>query len=84
MSKEVVTERDIRLPEFKDAKLEDLEFDSSGKVVRKDRFETSMSKIAGMLRGVNGLGPRTSWTCEQVVDAVRMVIEEDGIKDIER
>lgn len=84
MSKEVVTERDIRLPEFKDAKLEDLEFDGSGKVVRKDRFETSMCKISGMLRGVNGLSPRSSWTCEQVVEAVRMVIEDGAIKDIEK
>ncbi|OIH08616.1 hypothetical protein A7M79_07320 [Acinetobacter baumannii] len=84
MSKEVVTERDIRLPEFKDAKLEDLEFDGSGKVVRKDRFETSMRKISGMLSGVNGLGPRSPWTCEQVVEAVRMVLEDGAIKDVKK
>lgn len=39
MSKPEVTEQDIRLPQFRDAKLEDLEFDASGEVVRKDRFE---------------------------------------------
>jgi len=70
MSKDQVTERDIRLPQFKDAKLEDLEFDDEGFVVRKDRFQTSMHKIQGMLHGVNGLSPRTSWTCEQVVEAL--------------
>ena len=75
--KEQVTERDIRMPEFRDAKLEDLEFDASGAVVRKDRFEKSMRKIAGILHGLNGLSPRDGWTCEQVVDAVQMLKERN-------
>ena len=29
-NKDQVTERDIRLPQFKDSKLEDLEFDGTG------------------------------------------------------
>lgn len=70
MSKNQVTERDIRLPQFKDAEIEDLEFDPEGCVVRKDRFKTSMYKIKGMLHGVGGLSPQNSWTCEQVVDAI--------------
>lgn len=72
MSKDQVTERDIRQPQFKDAKLEDLEFDASGEVVRKDRFEKSMRKISGMLHGVNGLSARSGWTCEQVVEALNI------------
>ena len=40
-----VTERDIRLPEFRDAKIEDLEFREDGKVVRKDRWETAVRSI---------------------------------------
>ena len=40
-----VTERDIRMPEFRDAKLEDLEFRPDGKIVRKDRWETGIHKI---------------------------------------
>ena len=74
-NKDQVTERDIRLPQFKDSKQEDLEFDGTGEVVRKDRFETSMRKISGMLHGVNGLSSRSSWTCEQVVEAVKIVLE---------
>jgi hypothetical protein len=70
MNKRQVTERDIRLPQFRDAQLDDLEFDGTGEVARKDRFQTSMCKIQGMLHGVNGLSPRTSWTCEQVVEAL--------------
>lgn len=74
--KKQVTERDIRLPQFKDAELNDLEFDSSGEVVRKDRFEKSMRKIQGMLHGVNGLSARSGWTCEQVVEAVKIAIKD--------
>lgn len=75
MSKNQVTERDIRLPQFKDSDVADLEFDATGDVVRKDRFEKSMRKISSMLHGVNGLSARASWTCEQVVEAVRILIE---------
>ena len=75
MSKNQVTERDIRLPQFQDAKLEDLEFDASGEVVRKDRFEKSMRKISSMLHGVNGLSARSNWTCEQVVEALNIKLK---------
>lgn len=44
-----ITERDIRRPEFADAKLEDLEFDGTGEVVRKDRWEMAIRSIVGML-----------------------------------
>ena len=76
MGKQQVTERDIRLPQFKDSKLEDLEFDASGNVVRKDRFETSMRKISGMLHGVNELSARSGWTCEQVVEALKIKLQQ--------
>lgn len=75
MSKNQVTERDIRLPQFQDAKLKDLEFDASGEVVRKDRFEKSMRKISSMLHGVNGLSARSNWTCEQVVEALNIKLK---------
>ena len=76
MDKQQVTERDIRLPQFQDAKLKDLEFDTSGEVVRKDRFETSMRKISGMLHGVNGLSARSGWTCEQVIEALSIKLRK--------
>lgn len=83
MNKKQVTERDIRLPQFQDAVLEDLEFDASGDVVRKDRFETSMRIISSRLSGVNGLSARSGWTCEQVVDAVRQTINQfQKLKDL--
>ncbi|MPW43354.1 hypothetical protein [Acinetobacter guerrae] len=73
-NKQEVTEQDIRLPQFRDAKLEDLEFDATGEVVRKDRFQTSMRKLYGKLCGINGLSSHGSWTCEQVVGAVEQLL----------
>lgn len=77
MSKKV-TEQDIRLPQFRDANLDDLEFDGSGEVVRKDRFEKSMRKLQGVFHGVNGLSGRSTWTCEQVVDAAKQTVNQFG------
>lgn len=64
-----VTERDIRLPEFRDAKLEELEFRADGKVVRKDRWETAIYKIRSLL-GDN----RREFEIHDVVGAVRALV----------
>lgn len=73
-----VTELDLRMPEFRDPKLklEDLEFDADGQVVRKDRFERAMRQISGILHGVNGLSARSSWTCDQVVEALNIQLKK--------
>lgn len=44
-----VTERDLRMPEFRDAKLEELEFREDGTLVRKDRWETTVRDIVSFL-----------------------------------
>lgn len=44
-----VTEADFRLPEFRDAKVEDYEFRADGKLVRKDRWEMGIRRIVGLL-----------------------------------
>lgn len=61
-----VTERDIRLPEFRDAKLEDLEFRADGKIVRKDRWETAIHSIRDALGD-----ERQKFETRDIVDAVR-------------
>jgi hypothetical protein len=48
MSREV-TERDFRKDEFKDANVEDYEIRDDGAVVRKDRWEQGIRKIAEIL-----------------------------------
>lgn len=60
-----VTEADIRLPEFKYAKLEDLEIRHDGKVVRKDRWETGIYSIASKL-DITG-----EWEISDIVEAVK-------------
>lgn len=61
-----VTEEDIRLPEFRHAKLEDLEFRADGKIVRKDRWETGIRRIANRVEMPSG-----NWEIEEVVNAVQ-------------
>lgn len=49
MSREV-TEQDFRMPEFRDAKVEDYEFRSSDqKLVRKDRWQTGIHRLSAAL-----------------------------------
>lgn len=69
MATNEVTERDIRLPEFRDAKLEDLEFRADGKVVRKDRWETAIYKIRDLLGD-----RRREFEIVDVVGAVRALV----------
>jgi len=63
----VVTENDFRKDEFKGKDPKDYEFDSTGCIVRKDRFRVSMRAIASVL-GLPVANP--GWTCEQVVEGV--------------
>lgn len=44
-----VTEADFRQPEFRDANVDDYEFRSDGKLVRKDRWEMGIRQIVGLL-----------------------------------
>lgn len=69
MSKEQVTERDIRMPEFKDARLEDLEFRADGKIVRKDRWETGIHSIRSILGD-----SRREFEISDVINAVRALV----------
>jgi hypothetical protein len=47
--KRQVTERDFRMPEFRDADPQDYEFRADGKLVRKDRWETAIRSICGLV-----------------------------------
>lgn len=64
-----VTERDIRMPEFRDAKLEDLEFRADGKIVRKDRWEVGIHRVR------NALGDsRREFEIDDIVRAVEALV----------
>lgn len=84
MTKREVTERDLRIPEFRDANLGDLEFREDGKIVRKDRWEVGIHRIR------LALGDRhREFEIDDVVQAVEAMVaalpdfseddsEEDG------
>lgn len=59
-----VTERDFRKEEFMDANPDDYEFRGDGKIVRKDRWETGIRRIAIIL------GIIREWEISDVVDKV--------------
>lgn len=59
LNTKTVTESDFRLPEFRDAKPEDYEFDGTGQVVRKDRWETAVRRIVYILEDAD-------YSCESI------------------
>lgn len=64
-----VTERDFRMPEFRDADPKDYEFRADGKVVRKDRWENGIHSIRAAL----GDG-RREFEIPEIVAAVRALV----------
>jgi hypothetical protein len=64
----VVTEKDFRKPEYRDASPDDYEFRSDGAIVRKDRWETGMHQVASLV------GPtRGGYEIDEVVEKVRIL-----------
>ncbi|MFK4135938.1 hypothetical protein ACI2KR_27190 [Pseudomonas luteola] len=66
-----VTELDFRMPDFRDAKVEDYEFNGSGEVVRKDRWEKAIQSIR-IAVGVDG----RSFHIADVVKAVTNMADD--------
>lgn len=62
-----VTELDFRKPELRQAKVEDYEFRDDGALVRKDRWETGIHQIKGIV------GIRGGFEVEEVVERVRQL-----------
>ena len=67
-SNKVVTERDFRLPEYRDAKVEDYEFRKDGKLVRKDRWETAVRNIA------YELDFRGEWEIHEIMEKIEELV----------
>lgn len=63
-----VTERDFRLPEFYDADPKDYERRPDGKIVRKDRWETGIIRIVGIIGW-----SRREFEIDDVVNEVRKI-----------
>lgn len=70
MAMKPVTERDFRMPEFKDANPEDYELRDDGTIARKDRWEMAVRSIGTAL----GIGAREKWEISDVVDRFRKML----------
>ena len=70
-----ITERDFRLPEFLDSKVEDYEQRSDGAVVRKDRWERAVREICSLV----GLSVR-EFEIDDVVEAVSKLQEASDLQ----
>jgi hypothetical protein len=67
------------MPEFRDAKLEDLEFREDGKIVRKDRWEMAIHSIRYELGDA-----RREFEVHEIVAAVKALVAtvpEQGDED---
>jgi hypothetical protein len=71
--KREVNELDFRMPQYRDAKVEDYEFRDDGVLVRKDRWERGIGSIR-FLVGVDG----REFEIPDVVAAVRKLVEKDA------
>lgn len=70
--KRAVTEADFRQPEYRNAFVDDYEFNSEGRPVRKDRWQSGMLQIAGAV----GLSVRQGFEISQVVEAVEQLTKD--------
>ncbi|OAI85005.1 hypothetical protein [Pseudomonas putida] len=64
-----VTELDFRKPEFRNAKVEDYEFREDGALVRKDRWQTGMWRVASLLGASRG-----GFEIDDVIDQLRKTV----------
>jgi hypothetical protein len=71
-----VTERDFRMPEFRNANPEDYEFRADGKIVRKDRWETAIHKIRNRLVEAGLMEESREFEIPDVIKAVEALIEK--------
>lgn len=74
-----VTEQDFRQPQFRDAKPEDYERRDDGAIVRKDRWETTVRKIASEF----GVDARQGFECETLLVWVDDFIERAKAAGVE-
>jgi hypothetical protein len=70
-----LSELDFRMPEFRDAKIEDYEFRGDGKIVRKDRWETGLRRIAYAL----GFNSRDGFEIDDVVTEAQKIGSKEPI-----
>lgn len=69
-----VTERDFRKEEFRDANPEDYEFRDDGEIVRKDRWEVGMRRLAEFMG-------KNSFEVSDLVDEIRQNLTPQNVDE---
>lgn len=72
MGKREVTEADFRMAQYRDAKPEDYEFRDDGKLVRKDRWEMAVRKIASTM----GYESREGFEIDTLLYSVECLVKD--------
>ena len=70
-NKPEVTERDFRMPKYRNEDPRDYEFRDDGSIARKDRWEMGIRQIRSILGD-----HRRSFEVEDVVEAVRALVNQ--------
>jgi hypothetical protein len=65
-----VTERDLRMPEFRDGSPDEYEFRADGAIVRKDRWERGIRRVAMIITG----GGRGDFEIDNLVHVVDWLV----------
>lgn len=79
MGKREVTEADFRMAQYRDAKPEDYEFRDDGALVRKDRWEKTVRRIASRF----GVDARQGFECDILLHWVDDFIERAKAAGVE-
>lgn len=73
-----VTEKDFRMEQYRDARVEDYEFRSDGALVRKDRWEMAVQRVRELM-GINA----REFEIPEVIEAVeRMVKKGEPFREV--
>lgn len=73
-----VTERDFRMQQFRDADPADYEMRDDGRIVRRDRWEMTVRKIAGLM----GYDAREGFETDLLVMTVSSLVDRAEEKDV--
>lgn len=70
----IVTERDFRKEEFRNANPDDYEFRDDGEIVRKDRWEVGMRRLAAFMG-------KNSFEVSDIVDEIRQNLTPQNVDE---
>lgn len=71
-----VTERDLRQPQFRDVKPDELEFRRDGVLVRKDRWEQGFRRVASLLSRYDKAIDKNGFEIDEIVNHLDKILDQ--------